>query len=149
MGFSKTTEGAARVAIEFSDPLLEGDRRVLVMRSRMNAEAEAAREQYVGLTAEEREGAFQLFLAKSISSLLVAEPEGFDDFPVRPASASDADALERSLRAIRYFSDPVMKSYLEYVWGVYRRATEPEVLFRIIPIGGAGSDAARPGTVGA
>lgn len=149
MGFSKTTEGAARVAIEFSDPLIEGDRRVLVMRSRMNAEAEAARERYVGLPSEERDAAFQQFLAESVSALLVEEPEGFDDFPQANLPVVPPEPLELSMRAKNYFNDPAMKSYLEYVWGVYRRATEPEVLFRILPIGGAGSDAARPGTVGA
>ena len=151
MGFSKKTVGAARVAIEFSDPLIEGDRRVLVLRSRLHAEAEAARERYVGLPSEERDAAFHTFLAESISALMVEEPEGFDDFPdaANVVQGKEIASLDISLRAQDYFNDPALKDYLEFVWGAYRRATEPEVLFRILPVGSTGSTSASPGTVGA
>lgn len=149
MGFSKKTEGATRVAIEFNDPLIEGDRRVLVLRSRMHGEAEAARERYVGLPTDQREAAYQEYVAEMIATLLVEEPEGFEDFPKAALPMATPDPVELSMRAKNYFNDPLLKDYLSFVWGAYRRATEPEVLFRIVSVGSAGDASASPGTVGA
>lgn len=121
MAISKTNV-VTQVNVKFDLPAIYPDTTfVFPMRLMLSREMSAAHQEFVGLSDAERDERQHAHNVDQLSGLLVAEPEGFSDFPT-------ADPLKQQALAERvreYFINEEMKHIVHSAMSRYWNAVLP------------------------
>lgn len=83
---------------------------VFHFRPMLSKEANERREKWLGMSGKERVASLKEQMLDEVSDLLVAEPEGFDDFP---EGAGDGDLGRRFRAYVAETADPVERAQLD------------------------------------
>lgn len=81
-------------------------------RPMLSAEATARREKWLGLSAKERVAGLKEQMLDEVCDLMVAEPEGFEDFP---AGNGPGDVGQRFREYVTGTADPVERAQLDQI----------------------------------